>query len=218
MVDRLNELVERVDAGLKKPWETHSVSYMSEAALLEALRRKERGACTHLFEQFSPMVYNLAARIVKENDEAEDVLQESFVKVCRGISSFEGRSSLGTWLYRITFTTALMWRRKRQQEILSLDQAPGDGQSLGESISSLERDVSEQVLDGELRTVVAQAIADVPASLRAAFLLRDIEKRSTSEAASVLGISESALKVRLHRARLLLRQKLVPYLDGTLVG
>ncbi|HLG78338.1 MAG TPA: sigma-70 family RNA polymerase sigma factor [Ktedonobacteraceae bacterium] len=215
MVDRLHELVERVDAGLKKPWERQSVSYTSEAALLEALRRKEGDACTHLFEQFSPMVYNLAAGIVTENDEAEDVLQESFAKVCRSISSFEGRSSLGTWLYRITFTTALMWRRKRQQEILSLDQAPGDGQSLGESISSLERDVSEQVLDGELRTVVVQAIADIPTSLRTAFLLRDIEKRSTSEAASLLGISESALKVRLHRARLLLRQKLSPYLDGT---
>ena len=192
---------------MQKPWETTTTIYTSEAALLEGLRRQERDACTCLLKRFEASLHRLAARLVRDADEVEDVLQESFIKACQRIPSFEGRSGLGTWLHQIVVTTALMWHRRQRSNVLSLEK---EQESIGDVLLAQEMEPDEHVLMGERRQMIETALQSLPQTLRAAFVLRDINGLSTTEAATTLGLSESALKVRLYRARLALRHALAP--------
>jgi RNA polymerase sigma-70 factor (ECF subfamily) len=204
---------------MQKPWDIDLTIYDDEAALLAGLRLKERMACTCLLKRYAPRLYRLALQVTGETDEAEDVLQESFIRACERIDDFEGRSGLGTWLHRIVLNAALMRLRRKQQSVVSLDeQATGNesfsaNMSLGEALSDETAGPGDNVLSLELREMINQALRELPESLRVAFVLRDIEGLSTREAATMLGISEPALKVRLHRARLALRSTLAPYID-----
>lgn len=164
-----------------------------------------------------PRLYRLALQVTGNPDDAQDVLQESFIKACGRMDSFDGRSELGTWLYRIVLNTALMHLRRRKPDVVSLPDY-GDDQtehqaSLVEQMPAGGGDLGEQMVARELREKLDQAILQLPDSLRAAFVLRDLEELSTREAAEALGIGEAALKVRLHRARLALRELLAPYIS-----
>jgi RNA polymerase sigma-70 factor (ECF subfamily) len=141
-------------------------------------------------------------------------VQEAFISACGKITSFENRSKLSTWLYRITTNAALMRLRKRRADVVSLDepQMSDEGELLPRQLGDWTIDPSRQALSLELRQVMEEAIESLPPSLRAAFVLRDIHGLSTQEAAEALEISETALKVRLHRARLALRERLAGYL------
>ena len=200
---------------MSKPWEIEQTIYEDEADLLTGLRRRERMACTCLLKRFAPRLYRLALHITGSADDAEDVLQESFIQACNRIDSFEGRSGLGTWLHRIVLNTALMHLRKRHPNTRPLSDQ--DGSSLRyDSVHSTGREETpdDRMLSVELRVTIDQAILRLPDTLRAAFVLRDIEGLSTGEAAHALDITESAVKVRLHRARLALRHALTQYLEG----
>jgi RNA polymerase sigma-70 factor (ECF subfamily) len=197
----------------EKPWNTDLSVYDSEAALLAGLRRRDRHACTCVLKWFMPRLYQLALRMTGNADEAEDVVQESFIKACDQIDRFEGRSGLGSWLYRIVLNTALMRLRKQKGgEPVRLEQPGADAAPLIDLLPDQGTDPGTRVLAAELRAQIDRAILGLPAALRAAFVLRDPEGLSTGEAAQALGISEAALKVRLHRARLALRAALAGYL------
>jgi RNA polymerase sigma-70 factor (ECF subfamily) len=208
---------------LQKPWEVDVTYYGDEGQLLEGLRRHEAAACTCVLKRFAPRLYRLALQLVADPDEAEDVLQESLILACSRIDSFEGRSELYTWLHRIVLNTALMRVRQRSPQVTSLDrtrraddgQAQGLSRELPTSITTGGRAAqpSAAALDRELGEIVDRAVLALPGTLRSAFVLRAIEGLSTRQAAAALGISESALKVRLHRARSLLHDALQPYLD-----
>jgi RNA polymerase sigma-70 factor (ECF subfamily) len=207
---------------MSRPWEIEQTIYTDEADLLEGLRRRDRMACTCLLKRFAPRLYRLALQISGNPDDAEDILQESFIQACNHLDSFEGRSGLSTWLHRIVLNAALMQLRKRgplSQMPLEWEESrllPVGGQQagmLGAGEASSDR-VLSHVLSQELRETIDGAILTLPDALRAAIVLRDVEGLSTSEAAQALGITESAVKVRLHRARLALRQALTPYLEG----
>jgi len=204
---------------MQKPWEIAETIYASEEALLAGLQRHDPLACTCLLKRFMPRLYRLALQLTASADDAEDVLQESFIQACSGIDRFEGRSSLGSWLYRIVLNTALARLRRRAPDMVSLTAPAADNQPLPlEVVAALTdwaSEPSEQALAHELRAVIEQAILALPATLRAAVVLRDIEGLSTNAAAAALGISEAALKVRLHRARLALRGRLAPYLAAS---
>ncbi|MEZ4564157.1 MAG: RNA polymerase sigma factor [Thermomicrobiales bacterium] len=187
-----------------KPWEIDLTVYDDESELLAGLRRGERMACTCLLKRHAPRLYRLARQLMGDADEAEDVLQEAFINACARIGEFEGRSSLGTWLHRIVRNTALGRLRARARRAGSFSQDEAELAAVPDNSAALE----EQVLAQELGARVEQAILTLPASTRAAVVLRDIEGLSTAEAAAELGISESALKVRLHRARQHLRAAL----------
>lgn len=185
-----------------------------EAALLDSLRRGEEDACTCLVKQFAPRIYHQALRLVGDPDEAEGVLQLTFVKACRKIDAFEGRSSLGTWLYRIATNEALMKLRRHREPTTSIEEVaetlqPGD---LPQNLNEWPADPAQTILDGELRSQLEAALARLPETLRVVFVLREIQGLSTAETAAALGLSESAAKVRLHRARLRLRELLADYL------
>ncbi len=195
-------------------------SFLSEAELIEAAKAGRQEAYTAIVERYSGTVYNLALRLTGNPQEAEDVLQETFISAFRALSRFEGRSQLGTWLYRIAYNAALMRLRKRQVPTQSLDEPliGDDGDLVPRQFVDWGRLPDELLLGKELRSTLEAALKTLPVSLRSVFVLRDIEGLSTAETAQALGLTETNVKVRLHRARLALREKLSQYFGPTLAA
>lgn len=188
--------------------------YAGEAELLAGLRAGEPDACTCLVKHFAPLVYAKALRMLADPDEAESVLQLTFIKACEKIGSFEGRSGLGTWLYRIAANEALMQLRRARSGAEASDPLDDTIQpsDLPQNRLAWPVDPASAALDGELRGQLAGALAALPESLRVVFVLRELEGLSTEDTAAALNLGESAVKVRLHRARLRLRELLAGYL------
>ncbi len=187
-----------------------------EAELLAGLRSGDQRAYRRLVELHSPNVYNVALKLLGDESEAEDVLQETFLSAFRSIDRFEGRSQLSTWLYRIAYNASAMRLRKRgRMTVFSLDQSPGEQEETASGLAKHLVDWSstpdDQLLTAEARTEMDKAIAELPETLRAAFVLRDIQGLSGRETAEVLGTTVQAVKNRLHRARLRLRDRLSDY-------
>jgi RNA polymerase sigma-70 factor (ECF subfamily) len=164
----------------------------------------------------SANVYSVALKLLGDEQEAEDVLQETFLSAFEAIDRFEGRSKLSTWLYRIAYNASLMRLRKRgQMTTLSLDRPLGEEDVPEGPVSHHLVDWSavpdDQLLTAEARQEMDRAIAELPESLRSAFVLRDIQGLSGAETAEILGITVQAVKNRLHRARLRLRDRLSGY-------
>lgn len=196
---------------MDKPWNIDITVYADEDALVDGLRRHDRMACTCLLKRFAPRLYRVALNLMGSSDDADDVLQEGFIQACGQIHTFEGRSGLGSWLHRIVVNAALMRLRRRQHPSISLDQAAVAAESVFNDLATHLPAPDQHVLTDELRHRLEQAILGLPDSLRAVVVLRDIEGLSTSAAAAALQISQSALKVRLHRAHGALRTILAPY-------
>jgi RNA polymerase sigma-70 factor (ECF subfamily) len=187
----------------------------ADRALLERIRQGDKSACAECIDRHAPGVYRVALRLMDGNAaEAEDVMQETFLSAFRSIDRFEGRSGLSTWLYRIAHNAALM--RLRRVEPLT---TPVDGPELaGEAGVPVPRQLfdwcclPEQDFETqEARQELERAIGDLPEKLRAVFVLRELESLSTEATAEALEISPEAVKTRLHRARLWLRERLAEY-------
>lgn len=185
-----------------------------DAALVEKAQRGDDAAFGHLVERWHARVYRLVQRIVGE-DEAEDVLQETFLSAWRALPRFKGEAQFGTWLYRIATNAALMRRRKRRPDVVSLDAPISTGDGDDAASSGPAHDVrdwaalpDEELMGAETRAAMAAAIAELPDDWKAAFLLRDVEELSNGEAAAALDLSVPAFKARVHRARLFLRNRL----------
>jgi RNA polymerase sigma-70 factor (ECF subfamily) len=192
------------------------VAFQRESELLEGLRAGDPAAYRRLVDLNSANVYNVALKLLGDEQEAEDVLQETFLNAFQAIDRFEARSQLSTWLYRIAYNASLMRLRKRDRmTTFSLDQPVGEHEEEMVPQSRLLLDWSsvpdDQLLTAEARREMKQAISDLPESLRSAFVLRDIQGLSGAETAEVLGITVQAVKNRLHRARLKLRDRLSEY-------
>lgn len=188
----------------------------SEAELVRALQAGEPDAFTEMVERYSGTVYNLALRLMRNDPmEAEDVLQETFVSAFRALDRFEGRSLLSTWLYRIAYNAALMRLRKRELPTVSIDEplTNEEGDPIPRQLVDWSAIPDQVLLNSELRRALDTAVATLPETLRSVFVLRDIEGLSTAETAAVLDLTETNVKVRLHRARLALREQLTAYFD-----
>jgi RNA polymerase sigma-70 factor (ECF subfamily) len=164
-------------------------------------------------ERYSPKIYRLALKILNDPQDAEDVLQETFIKALRSLPNFEGRSSLSTWLYRIAVNEALMVVRKRRPDLISIDQEKEDGQGESEPVEIVDFCCLPEadLLSAESMRFLDSAILQLSPALRAVFVLRDVERLSVRETSETLGISEVAVKTRLLRARLKLRELLSAY-------
>ena len=180
---------------------------------LNALKRKDKGAFAQLVETQSDKIYRLALKMLANEQDAEDVLQETFIKAYKNIDTFEGRSKISTWLYRIALNESLMLLRKRKGVQVDIDAGieTDDGDIIPQQIVDWCCLPEKELMSSETRQMIDQALTTLSDANRAAFLLRDVEGLSTREAAEVLEISESALKVRLMRARLELREILTQY-------
>ena len=180
----------------------------NEMACLEAMKRGDPGCVGSFFDAWGDRIYGLALRLLGDPAAAEDVVQDTFVKLMAGARQIEGRARLTTWLYRVAYNAAMDRLRAQKREV----QVPEEGDEATLPMPSLLVDMrlSPEVMarDNELRKALEAAIASLPTPLRAAFLLRDVEGLSTAEAAFALELTEVNLKVRLHRARLLLRERL----------
>ncbi len=188
-------------------------TYPDEASLIEALKRGDPEACAAMIQQYAPRVYAIAIRMLNDPHDAEEVLQETFISACKNIQQFEERSALGTWLHRIATNASLMHLRKNKRREVSLDEPIEiqGGDDVYIQIQDWTLAPDDHAMNSEIRDVLEKAIAELPETLRTVFILREIEGYSTEETANMLGISVSAAKVRLHRARLRLRQLLAPY-------
>jgi RNA polymerase sigma-70 factor (ECF subfamily) len=188
---------------------------------VEALKAGDKAECARCVEQHSTVIYRLGLRMLGDERDAEDILQETFIKAFQHIGDFDGRSQLSTWLYRIATNEALMLLRKRKPEPVSVE-VPGNGGDEGLEeplqIEDWTNLPEEELLSSETQAFVNQAVNQLPEGLREVFWLREMEGLSTQETAQVLNISESAAKTRLSRARLQLREELTRYYGERLRG
>jgi RNA polymerase sigma-70 factor, ECF subfamily len=181
----------------------------AEAALLAGLRRGSDEAYEALVRTTSPRLLAVARRILGTDEDARDALQDAYISAFKALPRFEGQARLSTWLHRIVVNTALMKLRSRKRH----PEEPIETLLPGYQDDGHHSHEAEEWADGadvlleraETRAFVRAQIERLPDNYRTVLLLRDIEEMSTPEAASALGISENAVKIRLHRARQALR-------------
>lgn len=180
---------------------------------LDALRAGDRAEFARLVDRYYEMIYRLAIKMVNNPQDAEDILQETFIKAYRHLENFDGRSSISTWLYRIATNEALMFLRRHKPVMVSVDATMDRGEGEIEPVqivdwSSLPED---ELMSSEARVYLDKAVENLTPNLRVVFVLRDIQGLNTQETAEVLNLSETAVKTRLSRARLRLREELTGY-------
>ena len=183
---------------------------LSDLELVEVVKQGNSSAYRFLVERYHRKIYNLALRLVRQAEDAEDVLQETFVSAYKALPNFKGQSALGTWLYRIATNFALMKLRGKRPVFVSLDE-PRDNDLPSVELVDFSADPLTEVLDDELRSKMEEAIDHLPLDMKTVFQLRDIEGLSNSEVAEILDLSVPAVKSRLHRTRLQLREDLARY-------
>jgi RNA polymerase sigma-70 factor (ECF subfamily) len=194
---------------------------MQNELSLEKLVAGDRAEFARLVDLYSSSIYRLGLKMLGNPQDAEDVLQNTFMNALMHLSSFEGRSSVATWLYRIAANEALMLIRKRKPEV-SIEQEAQEGEA--ESIEDLKPTVfadwsglpEDELLSMEGKNILDTTIQGLPETLRIVFILRDIEGLSIKETADTLNLTETNVKTRLLRARMYLRERLSTYYAGHL--
>jgi RNA polymerase sigma-70 factor, ECF subfamily len=183
-----------------------------EPVLVAAAKNGDISAFETLVGRYERKIFRLAQNITQNREDAEDVMQESFLKAYEHLDSFQGNSRFYTWLVRISVNQALMKLRKRRPNVISLDEEVDTGEELmPREVEDWGPSPEERYKQNELSEILSSTIAELDPSFRIVFQLRDIEELSTEETAEALGLSVPAVKSRLLRARLKLRQKLDRY-------
>ncbi|QVL30376.1 sigma-70 family RNA polymerase sigma factor [Telmatocola sphagniphila] len=185
-----------------------------EKTLLAKLRNGDADGFEYLVRTWCSRLLAVARRMLANEEDAQDCVQEAFLQAFRKINEFQERSALGTWLHRILVNAALMKLRSRQRQAVELDenllpQFDESGHRVGKSANP-RSSAEELAVRQEVREQVREKIALLPDAYRLVLVLRDIEGYDTAEAARILEITEVVLKVRLHRARAALKKLLEP--------
>ena len=181
---------------------------MAEQEIIRRAKAGDRSALSELVTLYSDRIYNLALRILRNREDAEDVLQETFLTVVEKLNTFNEQSSFFTWIYRIATNASLMKIRKKKYSVRELPDHPDFSQL---EVADWSQNPVNEVQNKEIKKILDRAIGDLPDIYRSVFILRDIEQVSIKETASILDISEENVKIRLRRARLFLREKLSQY-------
>ncbi len=165
--------------------------------------------------QHQELVYNLALKLVGNPEEAENVLQDTFLKIFEKLDTFKGNSSLQTWIFRIATNTSLMALRKSRGVAIPLEDDPDSAQraKYQTMLRSLDRDPLELLLDSEFKEALEKAMSTLPDSWRIPFVLKDIEGLSLKEVAENLDTTVPAVKSLLHRGRSALRDQLADFIE-----
>jgi RNA polymerase sigma-70 factor (ECF subfamily) len=192
-----------------------------EQTLLERLQSGEEQALSDLADAYGTKIYQLAFRYLRNKEDAEEITQDVLYKVYRNVGAFRGDAALSSWIYRITFNSAMSRARtatyqrtqeeerhaRRIDEFLTVPASPREPADWSDMSD-------ERVLRSQLRRRVFGAILALPAIYRAPVMLRDIQGMSTEEASAVLRVKDQTLKSRLHRGRLILRKQLADFAGG----
>jgi RNA polymerase sigma-70 factor (ECF subfamily) len=189
---------------------------MTNEISLETLIAGDRAEFARLVDMYSSSIYRLGLKMLAHPQDAEDVLQNTFLNALIHLPKFEGRSSITTWLYRIAANEALMLIRKKKPEI-SLERSDDAGET--ESIEELKPQQfadwsalpEDELLSSEGKKILDTGMQTLPESLRIVFVLRDVEGLSIKETADALNLTETNVKTRLLRARMFLREQLSAY-------
>ena len=192
--------------------------------LVAGLQRGDQAAVRQLAELYGPRIHQLALRHMKNREDAEEVTQDVLMKVYRKIGAFRGDSALSSWIYRITFNTAMSRLRahrgeraaeqERDRALAALESSDDGAARTTADPADWSHMPDEELLRFELRRAVEAAVLELPEIYRAPVVLRDIEGLSTEEASLRLNLKDQTLKSRLHRGRLMLREKLRSFANG----
>jgi RNA polymerase sigma-70 factor (ECF subfamily) len=190
-----------------------------EQALVERLKSGEPGAFEQVIRDAGSRMFATAMRMLGNEDDAREAVQDALLSAFRNIANFDAKSKLSTWMHRIVVNAALMkLRTKRRKPSVSLDdlrsRAGDEGRSDGPQGLSRRGEGEHAPLDAETRLAVRDAIEDLPEEYRTVLMLRDVEGLDTEETGVVLGLSTSAVKTRLHRARQALAERLGALVQG----
>jgi RNA polymerase sigma-70 factor (ECF subfamily) len=183
--------------------------------LVERILAGDEQAFELLMRRYNQLLFRAARSIVRNDADAEDVLQEAYMNAFRALAGFEGRSTLATWLVRIVINEART-RARRESRIVPLDSVGGLDDNIPNAalaraagwLGNLPRAPDRSAGDGQLRAVLSGAIDRLPESLRTVFMLRSVEEMDVAQTAECLGLSDEAVRVRLHRARAVLREQI----------
>jgi len=190
------------------------VQAVSDSELIAKFQTGDTESYVELIGRYTEKVFNLALRLTRNQEDAEEVLQDVFLTVYRKIDRFEGKAAFSSWLYRITVNTAFMTlRRRKQHPTISMEDVNPQIKESWTGPTSANSDVNYISTQHQLREVVEGAIAKLPEEYRAIFLLRDVDGLSNQEVGEILGLSVPAVKSRLHRSRLMLRRRLQRFYD-----
>jgi RNA polymerase sigma-70 factor, ECF subfamily len=183
---------------------------LDEAALVAQSREGDAEAYGQLVRRYQSKIFRLAQHITQNREDAEDVLQETFLKAYEHLDQFQGNSKFYTWIVRIAVNQALMkLRRRKNDKSVSLDETIDTGEdTIVREVAAWDEDPEERLSREEMGEILDTAVQSLDAPYRSVFVLRDIEELSTEETAEALGLSVPAVKSRLLRARLQLREKL----------
>jgi RNA polymerase sigma-70 factor, ECF subfamily len=184
-----------------------------ELALVASAKAGDVTAFEELVRRYDRNVFRIAQHITQNREDAEDVVQDAFIKAYTNLKQFQGQSKFYTWLVRIAVNEALMkLRRRRPERTVSLDEEiQTEDDSVPREVADWSPNPEQQYTEGELRDILDKTIHGLPASFRTVFVLRDVEGLSTEETADALELSIPAVKSRLLRARLQLRERLNKY-------
>ena len=189
---------------------------VDDNVLLEGLRRGAPEAVENLFDRFHSRIFGLAMSILKNESDAEEAVQDVFLTVVRKANTFKGNSALYSWMYRICVNACLMrLRGKRRSETVSIEEFMPVFTEEGMHASLIDdwsKEVERKALEKELGQVIKRFTDDLSEKYKVVFVLSDVEGLSNEETAQILGLTVPAVKSRLHRARLYLRERLTLYL------
>jgi RNA polymerase sigma-70 factor (ECF subfamily) len=200
------------------PFQGHSLKPLSDDALVSRTRAGDLGAFEELLARHEENLLRLAFRFVRNEHDAQEVLQDVFVTTWRKLPGFQDRAQIGSWLYRVTVNASLMHLRVRKRRPECVDLAPVARSTKHDFERDFDLDIGDrhrpdaQLESEELRRVIQAAIERLPLSLRSVFEIREIQGWSTRQTAKLLSLSEATVKTRLHRARRMLREKVEGYL------
>ena len=184
-----------------------------ELALVRAAKAGDISAFEQLVHRYDRNVFRIAQHITQNREDAEDVVQDAFLKAYENLKNFQEQSKFYTWLVRIAVNEALMrLRRRRPERMVSLDEdVKTEEDSMPREVADWSPNPEQQYSQAELKDILTRTIQGLPSSFRTVFVLRDVEGLSTEETAEALGLSIPAVKSRLLRARLQLRERLNKY-------
>ncbi|MCE9628276.1 MAG: sigma-70 family RNA polymerase sigma factor [Candidatus Eisenbacteria bacterium] len=185
---------------------------LTDSELVELTKRGDNRGFDELVVRYRDRVYRLCTKILRHEDDAAEALQDAFLSAYRGLPNFKSESTFSTWLYRIATNASLMKLRRRRDGHVSYEQSQSpdaDGDPL--AIPDWSAQPLEEVLDAETREVLGREIDLLPPNEKEVFVLRDVMEESNADVAQELGLSVAAVKSRLHRARLHLRDRMNRY-------
>lgn len=214
----MHAVTSKADGG--RPSRRRANGSLSEATLLKRARGKDVAAFEELVERTEARLYQLAMRYVRNESDAQEILQNAYLSAWRGLPTFQGRAQFGCWMHRITVNASLMLLRVRDRhpevaihdlEPEELNEALGKAAQNSRALKDWTQSPDEDYRCAELRRCIEVAVDALPENLKSTFVLRNVKEMSTLATAGALGASIPAIKTRLHRAHKVLRESLGNY-------